>query len=219
MSTRRPRNGTPSASSSARCGAPCASDPSACTIRCHGTLGSWQSWRTAPATRGAPGETSPYVRTKPAGVARTRARIRRVRSTSTSAAYGPSVGLWWGWWVVAGLVASWWRAWRRAAHFASRDPEGALHVNVTINPFRRRRVTLTWWEQVNVTTPARPGIDCHVDVHGTRPGARRAATSPPPAPPAPPNARAPHTPATPPPAPRPNPTQTPPNHPDMVAHA
>ena len=40
MSTRSPRNGTPSSSSSARCRAPLASDPSARTIRHQGTSGS-----------------------------------------------------------------------------------------------------------------------------------------------------------------------------------
>src|SRR5207248_8729763 len=59
MFTRSPTNGTPSASSSTRCRPPFASEPSARTIRCHGSDGSWQSWSTAPATRGAPGETSP----------------------------------------------------------------------------------------------------------------------------------------------------------------
>ena len=43
MSTRSPRNGTPSASSSARWRAPLASEPSARTIRYHGTVGSSQS--------------------------------------------------------------------------------------------------------------------------------------------------------------------------------
>src|SRR5215207_7352522 len=59
MSTRSPLNGTPSASSSARCRSPFASEPSARTIRCHGTDGSSIADSTAPATRGAPGETSP----------------------------------------------------------------------------------------------------------------------------------------------------------------
>src|SRR4051794_15147348 len=70
LSTRAPENGTPSASSSARWRSPRASDPSARTMRCQGTFGSWQSWRTAPAIRGAPGEMSPYERTKPGGTAR-----------------------------------------------------------------------------------------------------------------------------------------------------
>ena len=59
MSTRAPRKGTPSASSSARWRSPLASEPSARTTRCHGTVGSSQANRTAPAWRGAPGETSP----------------------------------------------------------------------------------------------------------------------------------------------------------------
>src|SRR4051812_9645914 len=79
MSTRSPRNGTPSASSSARWHAPFASDPSARTIRCHGTVGSSHSDSTAPAKRGAPGDTSPYARTNPSGVARMRARTRSAR--------------------------------------------------------------------------------------------------------------------------------------------
>ena len=40
MSTRAPRKGTPSASSRRRWRSPFASDPSARTIRCHGTSGS-----------------------------------------------------------------------------------------------------------------------------------------------------------------------------------
>ncbi len=59
MSTRSPRNGIPSASSSARCRAPLASDPSARTIRNHGTSASPQCASTVPAKRGAPGDTSP----------------------------------------------------------------------------------------------------------------------------------------------------------------
>src|SRR5687768_2770671 len=49
-------------------------------MRCHGTVGSSQPWRTVPANRGAPGETSPYVRTNPDGVARTRRRTSSARS-------------------------------------------------------------------------------------------------------------------------------------------
>jgi hypothetical protein len=47
------------ASSSARCRCPLASEPSARTIRCQGTAGSWQPLSTAPAKRGEPGDTSP----------------------------------------------------------------------------------------------------------------------------------------------------------------
>src|SRR3954463_3195668 len=79
MSTRAPRNGTSSAASRRRCRSPLASDPSARTIRCHGTPSSSHSARTAPAKRGAPGDTSPYVRTKPGGVSRIRARTRSRR--------------------------------------------------------------------------------------------------------------------------------------------
>ena len=43
MSTRAPRNGTPSAWSRRRWRSPLASEPSARTIRCHGTVGSWQA--------------------------------------------------------------------------------------------------------------------------------------------------------------------------------
>ena len=50
MSTRSPLNGTPSDSSSRRWRAPLASEPSARTIRCHGTSGSSHSASTAPAT-------------------------------------------------------------------------------------------------------------------------------------------------------------------------
>ena len=80
MSTRSPRNGTPSASSRRRWRSPFASDPSARTIRCQGTLGSSQTLSTAPAKRGAPGETSPYARTKPGGVSRIRRRTACSRS-------------------------------------------------------------------------------------------------------------------------------------------
>src|SRR5689334_1433384 len=59
MSTRLPRNGTPSASSSRRCSSPLASEPSDRTMRCHGTLGSWVWDRTWPAKRGAAGQRSP----------------------------------------------------------------------------------------------------------------------------------------------------------------
>src|SRR5947208_14684368 len=59
MSTRSSLKGTPSRSSSRRCRAPFASDPSALTIRYHGTEGSWHVCSAAPARRGAPGETSP----------------------------------------------------------------------------------------------------------------------------------------------------------------
>ena len=58
-STREPLNGTPSASSRARWRSPLARVPSARTTRCHGTRGSSHACSTAPATRGAPGETSP----------------------------------------------------------------------------------------------------------------------------------------------------------------
>ena len=58
-STREPRNGTPSSSSSTRWRSPLASVPSDRTTRCQGTRASPQACRTAPATRGAPGETSP----------------------------------------------------------------------------------------------------------------------------------------------------------------
>ena len=59
MSTLSPRNGTPSRISNRRWRVPLARDPSARTMRCHGTSGSAQSCRTAPPTRGAPGEMSP----------------------------------------------------------------------------------------------------------------------------------------------------------------
>ena len=59
MSTRSPRNGTPSASSRRRWRAPFASEPSARTTRCHGTVSSSHADRAAPARRGAPGQTSP----------------------------------------------------------------------------------------------------------------------------------------------------------------
>jgi hypothetical protein len=73
MSTRVPRKGTPSSSSSARWRSPLASEPSARTTRHHGTSSSvWLS--TVPPNRGAPGEMSPYERTKPSGISRTRAR-------------------------------------------------------------------------------------------------------------------------------------------------
>ena len=55
MSTRSPRKGTPSASSSRRWRSPLASEPSARTMRCQGTSGSWHSDSTVPAKRGAPG--------------------------------------------------------------------------------------------------------------------------------------------------------------------
>src|SRR5689334_21147311 len=90
MSTRAPRNGTPSASRRARWRAPLASDPSARTTRCHGSPGSSQACSTVPAKRGAPGDTSPYERTKPGGIARTRARTASARlvtgATSTASA-------------------------------------------------------------------------------------------------------------------------------------
>ena len=60
MSTRSPRNGTPSASSRRRWRSPFASDPSARTIRCQGTLGSSLTDSTAPANRGAPGFVRAY---------------------------------------------------------------------------------------------------------------------------------------------------------------
>ncbi len=59
MSTRSPRNGTPSARSRARCRSPLASEPSARTTRHQGRSGSSAWKRTVPANRGAPGETSP----------------------------------------------------------------------------------------------------------------------------------------------------------------
>ena len=59
MSTRSPRKGTPSASSSRRWRSPFASEPSARTTRCHGTVSSSHADSTAPARRGAPGQTSP----------------------------------------------------------------------------------------------------------------------------------------------------------------
>lgn len=59
MSTRAPRNGTSSASSSRRWRSPFASEPSARTTRCHGTVSSSHPDSTAPARRGAPGQTSP----------------------------------------------------------------------------------------------------------------------------------------------------------------
>src|SRR3954452_1014194 len=82
MSTRSGRvgwNGTPSASSSARWRAPLASEPSARTTRCQGTS-SAVPCSTVPAKRRAPGDTSPYVRTKPSGIARTRCRTVCSRS-------------------------------------------------------------------------------------------------------------------------------------------
>src|SRR3954467_11255058 len=79
MSTREPRNGTPSASSRARWRGPLAGDPSARTTRCHGRSGSSQAWSTEPAKRGAPGETSPYDATNPGGIARTRRSTASVR--------------------------------------------------------------------------------------------------------------------------------------------
>src|SRR3954452_5247591 len=84
MSTRSPVNGTPSPSRSLRWREPLASDPSARTIRCQGTVGSSHSDSTAPAKRGAPGDTSPYARTKPGGVARMRASTRSARDTGGS---------------------------------------------------------------------------------------------------------------------------------------
>src|SRR3954454_6518398 len=80
MSTRAPRIGTPSRSSSRRCRSPLASDPSARTTRCQGTLGSWQVDSTRPSKRGAPGLRAPYVVTRPSGIARMR------RSTSSAVA-------------------------------------------------------------------------------------------------------------------------------------
>jgi hypothetical protein len=59
ISTRPPLKGTPSASSSRRWRAPLASEPSARTTRHHGSRGSSQAESTAPAKRGAPGDTSP----------------------------------------------------------------------------------------------------------------------------------------------------------------
>jgi hypothetical protein len=59
MSTRSPRKGTSSASSSRRWRAPFASEPSARTTRCHGTVSSSHAASAAPARRGAPGQTSP----------------------------------------------------------------------------------------------------------------------------------------------------------------
>ena len=53
MSTRSPRNGIPSASSSRRWRSPLASEPSARTIRCQGTSSSHAN-STVPAKRGAP---------------------------------------------------------------------------------------------------------------------------------------------------------------------
>ncbi len=49
MSTRAPANGTPSASSRRRWRSPLDREPSARTIRCQGTDGSWQAASTAPA--------------------------------------------------------------------------------------------------------------------------------------------------------------------------
>src|SRR5690348_3172266 len=79
MSTRSPTNGIPSASSSLRWREPLASDPSERTIRHHGRSGSSLPDRTVPAKRGAPGETSPYARTKPSGVLRMRSSTRSSR--------------------------------------------------------------------------------------------------------------------------------------------
>ncbi len=53
------RNRTPSARSRASWSAPAASDPSARTTRHHGTSGAWTLPSARPASRGAPGETSP----------------------------------------------------------------------------------------------------------------------------------------------------------------
>ena len=58
MSTRSPRKGTSSASSSARWRAPFGTEPSARTTRCQGSRGSSLADSTAPANRGAPGSRS-----------------------------------------------------------------------------------------------------------------------------------------------------------------
>src|SRR4051794_33541210 len=84
MSTLAPRNGTPSASSSRRCRAPLASQPSAGTMRCQGSPGSSLSATTVPAEGGPAGDTSPYARTNPGGVLRMRSSTRRARTDPVS---------------------------------------------------------------------------------------------------------------------------------------
>jgi hypothetical protein len=78
MSTRSPRIGTPSLRSRSSCIRPRGMRPSARTTRCHGTSCGVVA-RTCPTRRGARGSMSPYVWTKPFGIARTRARMREAR--------------------------------------------------------------------------------------------------------------------------------------------
>ena len=91
MSTRPPTSGTPSRRRRASCEEPIGADPSTLTTRCQGTCSSVVA-RIRPTRRGAFRSTSPYVRTKPAGMARTRARIRAARSVGSRSTGGCRTG-------------------------------------------------------------------------------------------------------------------------------
>ena len=88
-STRSPRNRTPSDSKRCRCSAykPGTQRPSAYNTRCHGTVPP-SSASTRPTSLGdrlpANSATSPYVITRPGGMASTQVRIRECRSSTES---------------------------------------------------------------------------------------------------------------------------------------
>jgi hypothetical protein len=83
-STRLPRSGTPSFRRRASCLRPRVTPPSERTTRCHGTLHSVVA-SMRPTRRGARGSISPYVWTKPSGIAQTRSRMRAARDLSARA--------------------------------------------------------------------------------------------------------------------------------------
>src|SRR5205823_2407825 len=86
--------------------------------RCHGTDASKQALSTAPAKRGAPGDTSPYARTKPGGISLMRCRTVCSRSmrkgTYSIVARDPETGelgvAVQSHWFSVGSVVSWTRA-------------------------------------------------------------------------------------------------------------